>query len=72
MYCVDWKDDEPYELFGTIEEDDYQRFDVILAPCNYLHTQLDYQGDSVSSECIGELDEQIKYLGPSHAIVYLN
>ena len=72
MYCVDWKEDEPFELFGTYEEDDYQRFDAILTPCNYLHTMHDYQGDSVSPECVGDLTEQVKYLGPSHAIVYLN
>ena len=32
----------------------------------------DYQGDSVSPECVGELEEQIKYMGPSHALVYMN
>ena len=55
MFCVDWKDDDPIEIIGTNQKDDYTRFDALLAPCNYLHTMLDYQGDSVSSECIGDL-----------------
>ena len=31
-----------------------------------------YSGDSISSECERDLEEQIKYLGPSHFLVYTN
>ena len=52
MFCIDWNDNDPIELIGDFEEDDYTRFDIILTPCNYLHTMHGYQGDFVSPECI--------------------
>ena len=52
MFCIDWNDDDPIELTGDFEEEDYTRFDIILTPCNYLHTMHGYQGDFVSPECI--------------------
>ena len=70
MVCIDWTDVEPYEIMGYEFDDDYIRLEVVLVPCNYLHTMLGYQEDSISSECIGDLDEQIKYMGPSQFIVY--
>ena len=43
MYCIDWNDDEPFEIIGeSSHDDDYARIDVILSPCNYLHTELGY------------------------------
>ena len=36
---------------------DYVRLEVILVPCNYLHTMMDYRDDSISPECIGDLEE---------------
>ena len=56
MYCIDWNDDDPFELIGESSQDDnYARIDVTLTPCNYLHTMLDYQDDSISPECIGDI-----------------
>ena len=57
---------------GDTQDDDHIRFEAVLVPCNYLHTMLDYQGDSIHPECVGDLEEQIKYVGPSHAIIYVN
>ena len=72
MFCIDWNDDNPIEIVGTYEEDDYTRVDLILTPCNYLHTALDYQEDSISSECIGDLEGQIDYMRASQVILYHN
>ena len=55
MFCLDWNDNDPFELFGTLQEDDFVRLEIIVNPCNYLHTMLDYKDDSVSSECITDL-----------------
>ena len=57
MNCVDWDDEEPFELMGDSTDDDYIRFEAILTPCNYLHTMLDYQGDSINPQCVGDLEE---------------
>ena len=72
MLCIDWKDDYPVEILGSEFDSDYSRLEVLLLPCNYLHTMLGYQGDSISDECVGSLEEQIKYLGPSHFFIYMN
>lgn len=58
MFCVDWNDvDEPFEIKGSDEDGDHSRIEVILVPCNYVHTDLGYEGDSISPECIGSLEE---------------
>ena len=72
MFCVDWNDDEPFELLGHERDDNFARFDIVLNPCNYLHTLLDYKDDSVSSECVTDLQKQIQYIGPSQVITYVN
>ena len=43
-----------------------------LLPCNYLHTYYNYTGDSVSDECIWDLEKQQEYLGPLEVIMYFN
>ena len=73
MFCLDWNDDIPFELVGEKAVDDnYARLEVIFTPCNYLHSQLGYDGDSIHPECIGGKEEQIKYLRQSNLIVYMN
>ena len=73
MYCLDWNDDIPFEIVGEkVADDDYARLEVMLNPCNYLHTQLGYQDDSIHPECVEGLQEQIEYMGQSNLIVYLN
>ena len=56
MFCIDWDDDHPYEIAGYEFDDYYERLEVILTPCNYIHTYLGYDKDFVSSECIGDLE----------------
>ena len=45
MFCIDWNDDDPIELINSEQDDDYARIDITVAPCNYLHTMLGYEGD---------------------------
>ena len=72
MLCIDWTDVDPIEITGYEYDSDYTRLEVILTPCNYLHTMLDYQEDSIHPECIQNLDEQIKYMGQPTLLVYMN
>ena len=55
MFCIDWDDDEPYEIQGYEFEDTYTHLDIVMTPCNYIHTKFGYEGDSVNNECIGDL-----------------
>ena len=72
MYCIDWEGDdvEPIEIYGNEKNDEYQRVELVLVPCNYLHTHLGYEGDTIAPECIADLDKQIEYLGPIEFLVY--
>ena len=51
MYCIDWYDEEPLTIGGEYEDDNYSEVDIILAPCNYVHTIGGYTEDSVHPEC---------------------
>ena len=48
MFCLEWKDDDPYEVQGYFMDDFYTRLEVNLVPCNYIHTMMSYEGDTVS------------------------
>ena len=56
MLCLDWNDNKPLEIGGRENDINYTRLDIVLAPCNYLHTMLDYKDDTISPECIEDLE----------------
>ena len=43
-----------------------------MTPCNYLHTAIGYDADSINSECVPSLEEQVKYVGQSHWLMLVN
>ena len=57
MFCIDWNESEPIEIEGNETDGDYTRLEFVITPCNYIHTMLGSQGDFVSPECIGDLQE---------------
>ena len=57
MFCIDFDENEPDVIFGEFQDDNYFRLEVLITPCNYLHTSNGYTGDSISPECIPELDK---------------
>ena len=56
MFCFD-KNEENL-LYGQEKSSEYQRIDIMLAPCNYIHNQLGETGDTIHPECIADLDKQ--------------
>ena len=56
MLCIDWNDERPFMIGGRENDIDYSRLDIVLTPCNYLHTMLDYKEDTISPECIPDLE----------------
>ena len=42
MFCIDWNDDDPIEITGHELDSDYTAFDVLLVPCNYIHTMFNF------------------------------
>ena len=57
---------------GDEGEDNYQRLDIVLVPCNYMHTSFGWDKDSIHPECEPKLSDQAKYLGPSHWLMLVN
>ena len=59
-------------VFGEEINAEYQRLEIVLVPCNYLHTHLGYTEDFISDECIADLQAQKDYLGPLDVVLYYN
>ena len=57
---------------GEEEAAEYQRLEFVVVPCNYIHYEFGEVGDSISDDCIADLDAQIAYMGPIQIILYLN
>ena len=57
MFCLDWDDDNPIEITGSDIDADYTRFEIVMTPCNYLHTHLGYTGDSIDPSCNPNLED---------------
>lgn len=68
MYCLDL--DEEISLFGNERNDNYASLEIVLVPCNYVHSHLGYEGDSIHPECIADIAKQIEYLGPIDLMLY--
>ena len=58
------------EIYGDENNVEHQRIEMLLLPCNYLHTDTGYTGDSIHPECIGDLEKQKEYLGALDWKVY--
>ena len=55
MFCLDWTED--ILLYGNEKNEEYQRIELVLTPCNYLHTHLGYKDDTVHEECVDDLEK---------------
>ena len=55
MLCLEWNDEDPLEIKGNELDDDYTRLEVVLLPCNYVHTMLGHTGDSIHPDCVPDL-----------------
>ena len=55
--CIDWKEEEPYLIYGKEESADYEFLEVILAPCNYVHKEISEHGLPIDPQCIYDSSE---------------
>ena len=73
MLCIDWNDPKlPIQVVGDHESGNYQRFEAVLVPCNYINTHFGHSSDTIHPECVYDLEEQIEYIGPSHWLMLIN
>ena len=56
LYCFDWdQHGDILSIWGGSSNDAlYQRIEVDLLPCNYIHAQYGDVGDSIDPECIAD------------------
>ena len=75
FYCLDWDKNEPFEIFGDENQDNYRRLELNFMPCNSIGTDLGImQGELgvVNSECETSLEKQSEYIGKSHLLILAN
>lgn len=71
MMCIDWEQ-EDIDLFGPESGGNYSELDVMIVPCNMRLTNFGGLDDRIASDCVENLDEQRKYLGPMNMLIYFN
>ena len=64
LYCFDWdKLGDEIELNGfATSVEDYQMLSFDLVPCNYVHSYLGYENDTIAEGCIADREAQVDYL----------
>ena len=55
--CIDWDDKNPYLTYGKDKDANFQRVEIIVTPCNYIHREVKDIGDEVSDDCIKDREE---------------
>ena len=70
LYCVDSGIGD-LNVFGK-SPGDFQFVEILFIPCNVLVDDSYGFKDSVSSECIEDLDAQRAYVGPINILFYFN
>ena len=59
MFCVELGDLAEGELsiYGVENDDNYQRWEFVLLPCNYVHAELGQVGDIIHEKCASLIDK---------------
>ena len=73
LYCFDWDALSDDLVIQSIEDDNnYQRIELLVLPCNYIHKEFGNVGDSIAPECIADQKKQQEYLGNMRSMVYIS
>ena len=56
LFCLDWDKLRDLEVYGSESEDEHQRLEFLMLPCNYQHKG--YAEDTIHPECISDLQAQ--------------
>ena len=59
-------------MWGVENAESYQRFEVILLPCNYIHSEIGSTNDTVQEECLPDREKQMEYLGNINVKMYVS
>ena len=51
FFCIEWDDASPFVIYGREFDENYQRLEAIMTPCNYIHDKLG-ASDEVLDRCV--------------------
>ena len=71
LLCLDWDQvGGELEIFGNFDvETEYQTFEYLVVPCNYVHAELGPTNDTIPDGCIADREKQMEYLGNMQIVV---
>ena len=71
LYCIEI--DDSINISGKASSNDFQKLEIIFAPCNYIHTSFGYEDKRpVPDTCVSDLDKIKDYLGNIQLTVLYN
>lgn len=73
MFCLELDDLAEGELsiYGVENDDNYQRWEFVLLPCNYVHVEFGQVGDTIHEKCISDRQKQMDYLGNMNIKIFV-
>ena len=74
LFCLDWDNIEIGDIavWGVSNDDNYQRWEFVLLPCNYVHKEFGDGNDTVHEQCNSNHDDQMAYLGNMNVVMYVS
>ena len=73
LYCLEWRNDEIYNVHGSFSSSDYAVLDIMLLSCN---TKIVNPEDGTvlnginNEDCVQDKDEVANYLGTKFNFIY--
>ena len=73
FYCLDWEEENPFVIYGSETDGNYQRVELFLLPCSMVGSDLNQvEREPNSPNCNPNLEDQINYVGQSNLLVLVN
>ena len=52
MYCFDQDEMQGLEIYGDEKNENHGKLEILVLPCNYLHTDLGWTEDTIQPDCV--------------------
>ena len=63
LFCVDWEgQSDDIKIWGEDHHTNYRYIDIVLVPCNYIHTEVGWTEDKITPECLSDREKAEDYL----------
>lgn len=73
LFCVDWeKQGDKINIWGVDHNTNYQYIEIVLVPCNYVHSEFGETGDKITPECLADREKAEDYLENIRAFLLMS